>query len=64
MISSVSLGPLYQAECSSNGILLDEEAPRAIFSDTNDYESAPNFESSKEVPFGKFLQFGFGPSVR
>jgi hypothetical protein len=37
---------------------------QAIFSDTNDYESSPSFEASAEVPFGKFLQFKRGPSVR
>ena len=64
MISSVGPYHLYQAAYSSHIILLDERFSKEVFSDTNDYESAPNLEASKEEPFGKLLLLGFGPSVR
>jgi hypothetical protein len=64
MTSLVSLRPLYQVGYNSQKMLLDQEASQANFSDTNDYESAPNFEASTGIPFGKLVQLGLGPSVR
>lgn len=41
----------------------DREDSQAILSDTNDYESSPNFEATAATPFVKLLQSGLGPSV-
>lgn len=59
------LQPDARLPSSSEGYdIFNERFSKAVFSDTNDYESAPNFEASKEEPFGKLLLLGFGPSVR
>jgi hypothetical protein len=41
----------------------DSQDPKAVFSDTNDYESFPSFELSKGPIFEDLSRFFPGPSV-
>jgi N-terminal acetyltransferase B complex non-catalytic subunit len=58
------MDPTFNGMYLTRSVALDQESSYEALSDTNDYESTPSFEATQAVPFGKFLQLGFGPSVR